>query len=386
MKGLLMTNIPRFIVVVLLTGHGLIHLLGAAKGFGWAEVTQLSQPIGPAAGVLWLARRRARAGLGRAPGHGAPTWWWAVAGAAAVISQVAIATSWSDAKAGTVVNVLLVLAAAYGFASVGPTSFHAQWQRPGGSGTRRRRPGTARRDARRTSPTCRAPRGLRPPLRRRRAAAGDQLRAPTSTAASAAARTRPGCRSPASRSTPTGRARSGSSSWTPPGPGCRSPSCTCSTDTTATMRVKLLSLVHRRRRRRPGDGPRRDRHGVQRPRGAGPGRHRRRPRAGGRPSTPCTSAASSPTATRASPPILTFNARPRPGRLRLPGPVRASADGKSFTTQELVDPALRAPRRPAVAGSPRSARAGGTHRQPEGDFTYLEFHLDDINYNVHSAR
>ena len=59
---------------------------------------------------------------------GAPNWWWAVAGAAAITSQLAIATSWGDAKAGTVINVLLVLGAAYGFASVGPASYPALWQ------------------------------------------------------------------------------------------------------------------------------------------------------------------------------------------------------------------------------------------------------------------
>jgi hypothetical protein len=123
-----MSNIPRFIVVVLLTGHGLIHLLGAAKGFGWAEVTQLSQPIGPAVGVLWLVAAVLVLAAAALLAAGTPTWWWALAGAAALASQLAIATSWGDAKAGTVINVLLVLGAAYGFASVGPTSYHAQWQ------------------------------------------------------------------------------------------------------------------------------------------------------------------------------------------------------------------------------------------------------------------
>ena len=76
MKGLLMSNIPRFIVVVLLTGHGLIHLLGAAKGFGWAEVNQLSQPIGPAAGVLWLVAAVLVLASAALLATGAPTWWW----------------------------------------------------------------------------------------------------------------------------------------------------------------------------------------------------------------------------------------------------------------------------------------------------------------------
>ncbi len=35
--------------------HGLIHLLGPAKAFGWADVSQLRGPISPAAGLLWLA-------------------------------------------------------------------------------------------------------------------------------------------------------------------------------------------------------------------------------------------------------------------------------------------------------------------------------------------
>jgi len=122
-----MTNVPRFIGVVLLTGHGLIHLLGAAKGFGWAEVDQLSQPIGPLAGGIWFVAAVLVCVAAALLGRGAPTWWWAVAGAAAVTSQVAIATSWGDAKAGTVINVLLILGAAYAFASVGPTSYHAQW-------------------------------------------------------------------------------------------------------------------------------------------------------------------------------------------------------------------------------------------------------------------
>jgi len=59
---------------------------------------------------------------------GDPTWWWVVAVCAAAVSQFAIVSSWSDARVGTIVNVVLVLAAGYGFASLVPTSFHAQWR------------------------------------------------------------------------------------------------------------------------------------------------------------------------------------------------------------------------------------------------------------------
>jgi len=121
-----MSTTIRWVVVTVLVGHGLIHLLGAVKGFGWSAVSQLEEPIGVQAGALWLLAAMlvlAAAGL---IATGSPTWWWAVALVGAGVSQVAIGTAWNDAKMGTVANVLLVLAAAHGFASVGPVSFQAQ--------------------------------------------------------------------------------------------------------------------------------------------------------------------------------------------------------------------------------------------------------------------
>jgi hypothetical protein len=55
--------------------------------------------------------------------------WWGVAAVAVVVSQATILTSWSDAKAGTIANVVLAIAAAYGFRSQGPTSFRARFRR-----------------------------------------------------------------------------------------------------------------------------------------------------------------------------------------------------------------------------------------------------------------
>jgi hypothetical protein len=122
-----MTNVLRRITVIVLAGHALIHLLGAAKGLGWAEVDQLEQPIGSAAGVLWLMSCLLLLATATLLATGPPTWWWALAGGAVLLSQWAIVMSWSDAKAGTVINVLLALGAAYAFAAVGPMSYHAQW-------------------------------------------------------------------------------------------------------------------------------------------------------------------------------------------------------------------------------------------------------------------
>lgn len=123
-----MAAVVRWVVVLVLVGHGLLHLLGVAKGFGWSEVAQLKQPIGVLGGVLWLIAGILVLASAVLIAAGAPTWWWVIAVLGAVVSEVAIVTSWSDAKAGTLVNVILVLAAGYGFVSLGPTSFHAQWR------------------------------------------------------------------------------------------------------------------------------------------------------------------------------------------------------------------------------------------------------------------
>ena len=45
----------RWIVLVLLAVHGLIHLMGFAKASGYAQLPQLTQPISREMGLLWLA-------------------------------------------------------------------------------------------------------------------------------------------------------------------------------------------------------------------------------------------------------------------------------------------------------------------------------------------
>jgi hypothetical protein len=118
----------RWIVVVVLMGHGLVHLLGAAKGLGWAEVTPLQEPIGTATGVAWLMAAVLVVGCGGLLAV-ATSWWWVVGAVAVVVSQGVIFTSWSDAKVGTVGNVVLLLAVVYGYASHGPASYRAEYDR-----------------------------------------------------------------------------------------------------------------------------------------------------------------------------------------------------------------------------------------------------------------
>lgn len=107
--------------------HGLIHLLGFTKAFGYAELPQLVQPISRGMGALWLF-----AAIMMLATAGAvivlPQVWWVVGGCAVVLSQIAIAASWSDAKFGTLANVLVLLGAVYNFAAEGPLSLRAEYR------------------------------------------------------------------------------------------------------------------------------------------------------------------------------------------------------------------------------------------------------------------
>lgn len=109
--------VVRWLFVGLIAVHGLIHLLGAAKGLGWADVNQLTAPISIIEGLAWLAAAGAVLVVAAMVAVGRPAWWWIVAAGAAVLSQLVITTAWTDARAGTAANVILVLAAVLGFAS-----------------------------------------------------------------------------------------------------------------------------------------------------------------------------------------------------------------------------------------------------------------------------
>jgi hypothetical protein len=121
-------TVARWLVVVVVVAHGLIHLLGAAKGLGWAEVSALKGPISPAMGLVWLGAALLVVAAGILLAVRAP-WWWVVGAVSLVVSQLAIVTSWNDAKAGTAANVVLLIAVGYAFASHGPTSFRAEYRR-----------------------------------------------------------------------------------------------------------------------------------------------------------------------------------------------------------------------------------------------------------------
>ena len=118
----------RWVIGLVVVVHGSIHVLGAAKGLGWADVTQLAAPISTGLGAVWLAAALVTTAAGVLL-LARVRWWWTVGGVAVVISQVVIVTSWADAKGGTIANVILLGAVVYGWASQGPRSARADYRR-----------------------------------------------------------------------------------------------------------------------------------------------------------------------------------------------------------------------------------------------------------------
>jgi hypothetical protein len=93
---------------MLVVVHGLVHTMGFVKAFGLARVEGLKQPIGRSFGILWLAA--ATAFLAAAVFlFAAPRFFWIAGATAIVLSQTAIFASWSDAKYGSLANLVVVV-------------------------------------------------------------------------------------------------------------------------------------------------------------------------------------------------------------------------------------------------------------------------------------
>ncbi len=108
--------------------HGLIHLMGFAKAFGYASLPQLVQPISRAMGLLWLCAALLTLGTSVASIAWPRSWWW-MGAASLVVSQFVIVSSWSDAKFGALANLILAAGATLAFATYGPSSLHAEFDR-----------------------------------------------------------------------------------------------------------------------------------------------------------------------------------------------------------------------------------------------------------------
>ncbi len=126
--------------------HALLHTMGFAKAFGLAQLEALKVPIGRAAGVAWLVAGLllVAAAVLVAIGPRSPGLAVALSGVglvAALASQAVIVSSWSDAKFGTLPNVVLLVFAGCVFAAFGPVGLRAEYRERSEALLARTRPG-----------------------------------------------------------------------------------------------------------------------------------------------------------------------------------------------------------------------------------------------------
>lgn len=98
----------KYIFLFLVFLHGLIHLLGFVKGFGLSEVKELSLSISKPMGFLWLVAAVLFVAYGILFLNSSKLAW--ILGLLTVlVSQILIVLFWSDAKFGTVPNLIVLV-------------------------------------------------------------------------------------------------------------------------------------------------------------------------------------------------------------------------------------------------------------------------------------
>jgi hypothetical protein len=114
----------KYIFAFIILIHGLIHVMGFAKAFGYGNITNITKEISKPSGVVWfiiavlfsvamvmyLMKRDS---------------WPNVAITAALISQVLIIMVWKDAKFGTTANVIILVGAILSWGSI---NFESQFK------------------------------------------------------------------------------------------------------------------------------------------------------------------------------------------------------------------------------------------------------------------
>ncbi len=117
----------RVALSILIAVHGLIHLMGFAKAFELASLEALRLPVSRPAGVVWLVAALLLLGAATALLLWPRGFWW-LGAAGLATSQVLIVMAWSDARFGTVANVIGLAAVAYGAFAWGPFGLRAEYE------------------------------------------------------------------------------------------------------------------------------------------------------------------------------------------------------------------------------------------------------------------
>lgn len=112
-----------FIIIV----HSLIHLLGFIKAFNLAQVNQLTGEISKGTGLFWLLATVLFLVMITLYLLNSDLWWM-VGAVAVILSQILIILSWSDAKYGTIANIILIVPIIAAFAGQLPNSYQNRFE------------------------------------------------------------------------------------------------------------------------------------------------------------------------------------------------------------------------------------------------------------------
>jgi len=106
-KTYLLTMI-RYIFGVFVALHGIIHLFGYSRSFHYSEIKNITRPKAKPVSLIWFSAciLFILAGVYFILDK---SLWWKFTVIAVLLSQIAIFTSWKDAKYGTIVNILISL-------------------------------------------------------------------------------------------------------------------------------------------------------------------------------------------------------------------------------------------------------------------------------------
>jgi hypothetical protein len=96
-----------FLLAFILLVHGVLHLAGFSKAFGFGDA-QLHSPISKTAGIFWLLTSLLFV-IGVTFILLDKDYWWEPIVAALLLSQIMIFTSWHEAKYGSIANIILLI-------------------------------------------------------------------------------------------------------------------------------------------------------------------------------------------------------------------------------------------------------------------------------------
>lgn len=106
----------RIALIILIGIHGIIHLFGFLKAFGISEFNAISQPISKTSGFIWLLTFVVFA-ITMILLIFQSNFWWLSGFLAVIASQILIFNYWSNAKFGTIANLLILISAIIAFSN-----------------------------------------------------------------------------------------------------------------------------------------------------------------------------------------------------------------------------------------------------------------------------